>query len=465
MSIRAGSGVRVAVCVAAISLVAGIAVAVPSDACVPVEDRLLGAACLQPDGLFRLDLPDGWSFLTHGADFLADETANEAIFFSRLGTKPPSCIGNPDVDHRVEVLYARPSDVPVSRFATMVTPIRTMIGKVNAMLDMEGRSFGIPSMRYRMLCAGTKVRVTRVDLSQRRSSLDIATLITDVRSAGHTDPLAKYWIYVDVSFGGALGLADFRSDDSASPRNVNNYGPNYAMFFGSTGGLGAEVLMHEASHSMGAIATAAPNGNWWASGGFRQHCTDDQDVMCYGVAAGARYRWWVCSRVYFDCRHDDYFNPRARSGSFLAKHWNLGSPYNRFMSGCQFRSGRITAGRGEAVDQNAAAVPGWKPLSTALASVVKGCWGHPFAAYGSVAPVMRTLREEGLPFQEDYLHPSTLSTIDENVDVDVCFYKKATLLRCYASGTWEKGSVPSGATLARVVLASGADVNWVLSVF
>lgn len=105
--------------------------------------------------------------------------------------------------------------------------------------------------------------------------------------------------------------------------NANNGGPDYGISYAT---FDARLLMHENAHNMGAVQLSAPH----SSGGW--HCNDGRDVMCYADgAARSAYVGSACAALQFDCGNDDYFHPSPAVGSYLATHWNVGSPLNRFL--------------------------------------------------------------------------------------------------------------------------------------
>jgi hypothetical protein len=91
----------------------------------------------------------------------------------------------------------------------------------------------------------------------------------------------------------------------------------------------SDTTLHELGHNIGAVNPNAPHdsGDW--------HCYSFQDVMCYedggpyfeggGQMIGhcAQSPYWV-----FDCRKDDYWNPRRPTTGYFATHWNTAdSPF------------------------------------------------------------------------------------------------------------------------------------------
>ena len=87
--------------------------------------------------------------------------------------------------------------------------------------------------------------------------------------------------------------------------------------------------MHENAHNQGAVQYSSPQST--GSGG---HCSQGHDVLCYAPDGGDRNQVLsiACAdRVHFDCEGDDYFDPSPEPGEYLATHWNLGSPLNRFI--------------------------------------------------------------------------------------------------------------------------------------
>jgi hypothetical protein len=88
--------------------------------------------------------------------------------------------------------------------------------------------------------------------------------------------------------------------------------------------------MHENGHNQGAVQYGAPH-----STGTGWHCWDEIDVMCYSPDGGNLHQQGtetLCSdREYFDCGYNDYFDSNPEPGEYLATHWNLGSPLNKFI--------------------------------------------------------------------------------------------------------------------------------------
>jgi hypothetical protein len=122
-------------------------------------------------------------------------------------------------------------------------------------------------------------------------------------------------------------------DDTHGAGNANNSNGLVAFVATPQGAIDQAVnadfpraLLHEMSHTMGAVQASAPNST---SAG---HCTDGRDVMCYddGSPEGAFYSDSVCnpgaiagiSRS-FDCNNNDYFNPSPATGSYLDQKWNV----------------------------------------------------------------------------------------------------------------------------------------------
>jgi hypothetical protein len=122
-------------------------------------------------------------------------------------------------------------------------------------------------------------------------------------------------------------------DDSPGAGNANNQSGLVGFVATPQGAFDQAVnadfpraLLHEMSHTMGAVQSSAPNST---SAG---HCTDGRDVMCYddGSPEAAGYNDTVCGSVAvagishtFDCNNDDYFNPSPATGSYLAQKWNV----------------------------------------------------------------------------------------------------------------------------------------------
>jgi hypothetical protein len=138
-----------------------------------------------------------------------------------------------------------------------------------------------------------------------------------------------------------FGLGQRYRDDDPGPGNLHNLGGLHAILFPPVGydpavapgdefypGFWPEGMLHEITHTLGAVQDSAPNTSL---GG---HCTDGSDVMCYddGGPNSGSYSATVCSLLSgtqagmtqtYDCNNDDYFDPDPLVGSYLDTHWNV----------------------------------------------------------------------------------------------------------------------------------------------
>ena len=153
--------------------------------------------------------------------------------------------------------------------------------------------------------------------------------ITALRNAGYSDTHRKYLIWADSRVGlsqGWCGIALMYPDDQAGPSNANN--GSYSQYaraeqpcWDSVGSAGHSTMLHEFTHTLGAVMPGAPNHS------KNGHCTDESDVMCYADGAGVTMRQ-VCpldQEDELDCQEDDYFSISPPDGSWLASHWNTAS--------------------------------------------------------------------------------------------------------------------------------------------
>lgn len=189
-------------------------------------------------------------------------------------------------------------------------------------------------------CDGEKISV--LDVSLPISSIPTKeTIISALKNLGYKNEKIKYIVWYDgKATGCSAGTCRGQSsgpdaDDRLSVDNANNKGPDYALLYKIEDPMLAPLmLLHEYSHTIGAVQKNAPN-----AAGDNEHCNDEPpleqmgtDVMCKSDKSGTKFKD-SCSgyQFRFDCNNDDYFNPKPEPGSYLAAHWNLGSPLNRYI--------------------------------------------------------------------------------------------------------------------------------------
>lgn len=443
-----------------------------SEVCAKPEYVLgVGLACKTPGG-YVAKLPDGHVIQTHGPD-LAPTGAKAYVQANDLTSKPlaPSCATNPANQFHLHAIYAYPASKP-SRYRTMRPEIQKMLMEANGQLDDEANKWGL-KMSYRMLCQGGAIQVDEVPIPTGTVPEAFLEVVIRTRAAGYNNPLAKYMIWMDRRIESKSyvlgGTADLIPDDHLASNNYNNFGARYTVVFGRRindlilpGGI---VFMHEAGHNFGLVSPNSPRGTG------SHHCNDGIDVMCYGdTSSNSNYTDRSCKVVTYDCGHNDYFNPRPSKSNYLSTHWNFASPLNRFVAGCQYRTGVLAAPLPSAARDNADVVTALNGTATTSFSISKSCWGRPYAISGVVVPPPK---ETHLPLDAALYGAGTAGASQGRVeaqlllrpesDFNICFYKSKTLIRCAEAVGTDKGSIPTNATSARVFLNAGANSIWVFN--
>ena len=288
-----------------------------------------GARTVTTDaGLYRVTTAVGEPVLTHGPDTRAASESRESGlapdgtgFAAGALERQPVCAS----DFYQRVIYASTTTNP-ERIAAASAQIRTVIGRMDAVLNSESLASGGPGADYKMLCNGSgQVRVDVLTIG----GASFAEVVSSARAAGFESDRASHLIFVDGALGGSCGIATYEEDARLALDNRSNAGGGYAVVYEPC--WEGETAMHESAHMMGAVQYAAPN-----STGTGGHCNEAADVMCYSPDGGDRNQGGLLLRCpgspRFDCNFDDYFDSAPEPGEYLASHWNLGSPLNRFIA-------------------------------------------------------------------------------------------------------------------------------------
>jgi len=201
---------------------------------------------------------------------------------------------------------------------------------MNAVLNEESLESGGPPADYRVACdAGGEIRVDTFTGAAGDDSVD--AVIDAAQAAGFDDPATKYTISYEGDAVDYCGVGSLYADDRLSADNANNTAGNSSYGLILDRCWNGDTPMHENGHNMGAVQPAAPNST---GSGF--HCAQDLDVMCYSPDGGDLNQTGTvrdcADRTHFDCGHDDYFDAAPEPGEYLASHWNVGSPLNRYLA-------------------------------------------------------------------------------------------------------------------------------------
>ena len=273
-------------------------------------------------GLYRVPVGSGESLLTHGPDPATPATRSARRLARGDEERRPLCAG----DYYQHVLVGRLAGTP-DRLAGDAGEVRGIIGRVNAQLNADALASGGVNADFKVLCDGDGS--LRVD-SFESPSTEFSDIVRAARAAGFNAPNADYTIFFDApSSGDVCGVASFNANERLIADNASNKGSGYGVTYQPC--WYGDAPMHEIGHTQGAVQYSAPH-----STGTGGHCNQLLDVICYAPDGGDRNQTpptLDCPEVpRFDCGYDDYFDAAPEPGEYLAGHWNLGSPLNRFIA-------------------------------------------------------------------------------------------------------------------------------------
>ena len=246
-------------------------------------------------------------------------STGEASVATVAATTAVQCFGDGDSGGRVQLVYARASNVP-SRYSAVVPLIRQYAKDADDIVNTSAGRVG-DGRRIRFVTnEGCEPKVANVTLSDAGDD-SFAKTVTELRSQGLNSNDRKYLVFVDAAVG-ICGLGEVYLDDRADQDNPNNSGR--PMFGRVDTACWQHAATHELLHTLGAVQNSAPNSSGVG------HCTDEVDVMCYKDATATVTRQ-VCTRAgQVDCNNDDYFHPNPKASSYLANNWNVAD--SRFLS-------------------------------------------------------------------------------------------------------------------------------------
>ena len=253
----------------------------------------------------------------------ATPSAGEAAGESAAATTVP-CYGNGTDGYRVQVVYARASNV-ADRFALLAGSFVQWAAAADEVVRASAAETG-GTRHFRFVtdpaCA---VVVNRVTLSPTGDDTFDNT-VSELLAQGYDRSDRKYLVYVDANVYCGIGEIYYDDTPNAVPgSNANNghtqvEGMIARVDNGCWGQANGSVEAHELMHNLGGVQPSAPH----ATPGM--HCTDENDRMCYADGSGGGLMQLLCAITggenRFDCNHDDYFSTNPPAGSYLATHWN-----------------------------------------------------------------------------------------------------------------------------------------------
>jgi hypothetical protein len=306
--------------------------------------------------------------------------------------RSPVCAG--PSQFRAIAVYARAADGP-DRYWSTVDDIRYAVMRANSFVHDTAQRLGVERLDFKFECAKNHITVLNAVLSTPSWGDSFNSIETDLRALGLRDTTVKYWVWYDGGPPtGACGEARRPGDGSLSEGNAANTGPHYAVAYAATRSCGsmASTMLHEATHTMGAVDTAA-----WGTD-RAGHCVDGMDIMC---GSGR-----ICPTLQYDCGNDSYFDPRPAKGEYLFGHWNIAFCVNHFVSrtGCVTQPRNLRSaysGYGVTLRWSPPLSSGGAPLWT-YEIYRRSCKDCPFSVIDTVAGSRTSYTDPNLGFRYEY---------------------------------------------------------------
>ncbi len=252
---------------------------------------------------------------------------------------------NATSDHspKFKFFYVRASDM-ADRFELVANMMQKSISTLHAFMLQASGGKRTVSLDLGTTCGPLYADIGALTLPGTLASyldkdgqINVNKTIGDLQSFSESiDGPPRHYIFVLDQFEAPSyisGIGVMALDDSPGITNYNNRPGAIAYVATPEGSINQSVnsqvpraLLHEMSHTIGAVQPSAPNAT---SAG---HCKDGLDIMCYsdGSPESAGYSSGVCSPpemagMYFafDCNNNDYFSSNPAPDSYLANKWNV----------------------------------------------------------------------------------------------------------------------------------------------
>lgn len=252
---------------------------------------------------------------THGPDaapasMKVSETAPAVA--RRTAASAAQCDGDGVSGKRVQVIYARASDVP-DRYADFQASIQQWAAEADAVFNNSALKTG-GSRHVRFVQDAACNPVVENALLTPTGDDSFGNSNNELWYLGFNRTDRDYLIFMDAH--AYCGIASFEYDDSPDVYNRNNLAPHYARV--DAGCWSGVIAAHELTHNFGGVQMSAPNSDG------ATHCNDGYDNMC---DHSGHYVDHPCADpagdAELDCNEDDYFHTNPSPTSYLGTHWNV----------------------------------------------------------------------------------------------------------------------------------------------
>jgi hypothetical protein len=239
------------------------------------------------------------------------------------GTPGIPCWGNGSSGNRVQAVYAYTG---TDRSSTYIPLIRKWAAEADVTVRVSAQQSGGRRHVNWVHTSSCVLSVMKVKLSSSAAT-SFSRTISEMAAKGLKRTDRRYLVWFDANR--YCGIGTLYADDRSTKANRNNgspYGPTgYSRIDRQCWGLFTKAWhsteAHELMHNLGAVQNSAPHST------KAGHCFDEYDVMCYDDGGSRSTMKKVCTvasyESWLDCRKDDYFNVKPKSGTYLYSHWNV----------------------------------------------------------------------------------------------------------------------------------------------